>query len=295
MALYGRMILEALRFCRAAGLPCVHLHSGNVLIEDASGSGGGGGGPRSSTSGGGIGGAVCVVAEVELALLRLPAYSELLAKPRLPPGGGSFRVAREVLAFGHLLFEMVTGAELTAREIANWERALGAGALFPGPPAAWALLATIFLPAAGASAAPSLVDLLADPFFSVALPLAAPPAAPLDLHGSAAELIRAARRHYGDEVVCSPPGDAASSAGSASPEAKPKRSKRTKPESARRKSKQAAAAADDAAPSPPPEPALAEASLDAQLAAASLAEEPEGEDAEGADASAARQSIFDDE
>ena len=289
VALYGRMVLEALRFCRAAGLPCVHLHSGNVLLEDASGSGGGGGGPRSSTSGGGIGGAVCVVAEVELALLRLPAYSELLAKPRLPPGGGSFRVAREVLAFGHLLFEMVTGAELTAREIANWERALGAGALFPGPPAAWALLATIFLPAAGASAAPTLVDLLADPFFSVALPLAAPPAAPLDLHGSAAELIRAARRHYGDEVVCSPPGDAAS------PEAKPKRSKRTKPESARRKSKQAAAAADDAAPSPPPEPALAEASLDAQLAAASLAEEPEGEDAEGADASAARQSIFDDE
>ena len=69
--------------------------------------------------------------------------------------------------------------------------------------AAWAILSSIFLPAAGASAAPSLVDLLADPFFSVQLPLTAPPAAPLDLHGSAAELLRAARRHYGEEVVCS--------------------------------------------------------------------------------------------
>ena len=47
--------------------------------------------PLAAASAGGVRGG-----GVELALLRLPAYSELLAKPRLPPGGGSFRVAREV-------------------------------------------------------------------------------------------------------------------------------------------------------------------------------------------------------
>ena len=52
----------------------------------------------------------------------------------------------------------------------NSQRAAAQHARFPGPPAAWALLQRIFLPAADVARGPTLLELLADPFFSVALP-----------------------------------------------------------------------------------------------------------------------------
>ena len=90
---------------------------------------------------------------------------------------------RDIACFGLLLFELLTAAELTAQELSNWQAAVARNARFPGPSQAWALLRRIFLPDADVVRGPTLLELLADPYFSVALPPhtaphTAPPAAP---------------------------------------------------------------------------------------------------------------------
>ena len=58
VALYGRQVLEAMTYLAGTGVPTVHVHAGNVLLEHA---------PATGAAG------VCRVAEWELALLRAPA------------------------------------------------------------------------------------------------------------------------------------------------------------------------------------------------------------------------------
>lgn len=140
VALYGRQVLEGLRFLKLCGLPCVHTHSGNVLLDK-----------------GGQGATVCRISEFELALLGAVPYGRLLALPRLSHGSRGFKVSRDVIAFGHLLYEMLTSVQLTERELSSWRQKRSIARLQPGPPAAWAILAKIFLPSSESSCAPSLL------------------------------------------------------------------------------------------------------------------------------------------
>ena len=39
-ASYGRQVLEAMAFLTAAGLPCLHVHAGNVLVDGGENEGG---------------------------------------------------------------------------------------------------------------------------------------------------------------------------------------------------------------------------------------------------------------
>eukprot|EP00966_Prymnesium_polylepis_P234153 5415907-Prymnesium_polylepis.1 len=61
---------------------------------------------------------------------------------------------------------MLTSSQLTERELTRWAQIIDTGAPMPGPGAAWAILLRLFLPAPTAAKAPTLVELLADPFFS---------------------------------------------------------------------------------------------------------------------------------
>ena len=152
VASFGRQILEAMRFLQSVGLPCVHVHAGNVLLD---------------------GSGHCRLSEVELALLRAPSAGEQLARPARadepdePRRGvaeagsatadvrlaGGWSIGGDVVAFGHLLFELLTGREFTEQELLNWRRALRFGQHTAGPPctaapAAWHVLRRIFVPEA---------------------------------------------------------------------------------------------------------------------------------------------------
>ena len=152
VASFGRQILEAMCFLQSVGLPCVHVHAGNVLLD---------------------GSGHCRLSEVELALLRAPSAGEQLAQPARadepdePRRGvaeagsttadvrlaGGWSIGGDVVAFGHLLFELLTGREFTEQELAHWRRALRLGVHTAGPPctaapAAWHVLRRIFVPEA---------------------------------------------------------------------------------------------------------------------------------------------------
>lgn len=210
IALLGRQILEGLRFLRACGVPTAHVHAGNVLVR------------RVPTASGAPadGGWLVQFSEYENALLGLPHFAEQhgLAVPRLHAASTvAFTVSRDVLAFGHILHLLATGLELTDERLSKAVGARVPGPGFPGPPAAWALLERIFLPRKDMAKAPSLVELLAEPFFSVALPAAAqpPPAvAPPVLTAAAEKLLKTCRRRYGgDTLTISPAGVGAGGVG----------------------------------------------------------------------------------
>mmetsp|Transcript_23966 Transcript_23966/g.64284 ORF Transcript_23966/g.64284 Transcript_23966/m.64284 type:complete len:291 (-) Transcript_23966:311-1183(-) len=175
----SEQVLEGLRFLRACGLPCSHAHAGNVFIDKLEG-----------------GAVACRISEYELSLLGASPFGVLLAIPRPAPGARAFSVGRDVLAFGHLLYEMLTSSQLTERELTRWAQIIDTGAPMPGPGAAWAILLRLFLPAPTAAKAPTLVELLADPFFSVDLSHAAheAPAEPPRWEGATSSLLKAARR-----------------------------------------------------------------------------------------------------
>ena len=124
----GREILEGLLALRCLGLPCPHLHSGNVFVHfDASGQ------PS------------CRISDFELAILHVPAASRNLAKPRPLPGRPLPSI--EVIAFGHLLYEMLTGGAELTRAALDGLASRAATARYLAPAAAWNVVREIFLPA----------------------------------------------------------------------------------------------------------------------------------------------------
>ena len=99
--LLGRQILEGLKFLRSCGLPCACVHSGNVLMRSEE---------------------WCVVSEMELDLAGLEPISGVTVQMERPgpdgttivvPAAASAWVVGEkepaVAAFGHILFEMLSG------------------------------------------------------------------------------------------------------------------------------------------------------------------------------------------
>ena len=70
------------------------------------------------------------------------------------------QVSREVVVFGQLLFEMLSGAELSDVELSSWHEAelMSSKDTRRAP---WPILQRIFLPSVSASKAPTLLDLLA--------------------------------------------------------------------------------------------------------------------------------------
>ncbi|XP_008551911.1 slowpoke-binding protein isoform X1 [Microplitis demolitor] len=81
----GRQILEALLFLKDRGYPTIHLHSGNVAIQNG----------------------MARVAGLENSLLGFTSRIYPLVSTRAPYG-----TCIESICFGHLLFEMTTGYEL---------------------------------------------------------------------------------------------------------------------------------------------------------------------------------------
>ena len=184
----------------ACGLPVAHLHARNVLVR------------RASTVAGAPShaGLECVLSEFELALLCAPTYAEQrqLAMPRLAVGATQpYSVSRGAVAFGHVLYEMSTGRELTEAELLR----VGGSSHVPDPAfggaaAAWSILEKIFLPRMEQPKGASLVELLAEPFFSVELPSAAASASAVapSFVGRAATLLKASRKRYGGELLTVP-------------------------------------------------------------------------------------------
>lgn len=131
-----------MRFLSACGLPGAHVHAGNVIVDRRDG------------------GWTCRISEWEMALYGAPSHSSYLAMPRLAHGARSFSVSRDVLTFGHLLYELLSCEQLTERELSRWQQSENESesvALSRSPAAAWALLANIFLPQPHATQAPTLI------------------------------------------------------------------------------------------------------------------------------------------
>ena len=159
---------------------------------------------------------VCRISEFELALVFAPAYCDdrQLARPQLSPGAVPFSLPREVVVWGHLVYEMLTCAELTQPALLQWSERAARGEPQPGPPLLWQLLALIFLPLSTVSVGPTLEELsrTADAE-GATLPLDArrevercsPQMPPAAAEGtSTAALLGEARRHYGTRLVCTP-------------------------------------------------------------------------------------------
>ena len=229
---FGREILEGLATLSALGIPFPHLHAGNILIDV-----------------GGEGQPTARLAEYELAVLGAVTSRAPLGQrpPSAPP------LSEEVVRFGHVLHEMLTGRELTpvalealklrfaahmaaqpsASEAAAGGAASGAAsgasngaamaspppksALHPlaGPPEAWDVVRSIFLPEAhdGARPIPTLTSLLALPLFATtsrdeALAATANCAASLLAASMAAPqraLLASARSTHPDSIASEPP------------------------------------------------------------------------------------------
>jgi PX domain-containing protein kinase-like protein len=95
--MYGRQILEALRFLHSKGLPHGHVHAGNVIVQDG----------------------VAKLMDVENIILGLPSFY----RPFFMQHGkiNNFE-GIDVYSFGHLMFEMSMGfplQESLARQISD--------------------------------------------------------------------------------------------------------------------------------------------------------------------------------
>lgn len=88
VARFGRQILEALVALRSKGIVCEHLSTGNVLIDDGN----------------------ARISDIFTPLLAIDRYRDVreLTVPL------ESKVALDLLLFGHVLYEMATGAELTS-------------------------------------------------------------------------------------------------------------------------------------------------------------------------------------
>ena len=93
IAKFGRDVLEGMLFLKQLGVPCYHLHAGNVLVDPPHG---------------------CVLADFENNVLGVPPrHAEIirtLAAKHVQP---------DVACFACILFEMASGSELTSIEAAD--------------------------------------------------------------------------------------------------------------------------------------------------------------------------------
>ena len=150
---FGREVLEGLIALKSLGLPCPHLHAGNVFLE-LHGTG------QLPT---------CRISEYELALLGASTGAGQLARPT------NTAASEELVCFGHILYEMVTGVELTKPAL-DALATRPSSAAPPGPTPAWAMIRDIFVPLPAAKVYPDtarsqhthlcLEDLLSDSFFA---------------------------------------------------------------------------------------------------------------------------------
>ena len=195
-------MLEGLRFLSDAGLPCVHVHAANVMVQQ----------PPDEPH------LICRISEFELALVFAPAYGDdrQLARPQLSPGAVPFSLPREVVVWGHLVYEMLTCAELSQPALLQWSERAARGEPQPGPPLLWQLLALIFLPLPTVGVGPTLEELsrTADAHGftlpdapSMRVASCSPRMPPDAAEGTpTAALLSEARKHYGTHLVCTPMG-----------------------------------------------------------------------------------------
>eukprot|EP01051_Picozoa_sp_SAG22_P006317 SAG22_NODE_408_length_10942_cov_6.157429_2_plen_372_part_00 len=84
VALYGKQVLEAMAYLHTLGLPCTGIHTGNILMRASD---------------------WCQVADFEGCAVGLPPYK-------------AERVMQsDILAFGHILYEMAVGSALDTAEL----------------------------------------------------------------------------------------------------------------------------------------------------------------------------------
>ena len=118
---------------------------------------------------------------------------------------------------------MLTAKELSESELSRCVGARLLSPVFPGPVAAWNIVFSIFLPSADVARGPTIVELLAEPFFSVELPPvwtdACAAATPPVFSGCAAALLKASRKRYGGDIVTIQPVTAADAKAAADAEA----------------------------------------------------------------------------
>jgi hypothetical protein len=118
---------------------------------------------------------------------------------------------------------MLTAKELSESELSRCVGARLHSPVFPGPVAAWNVIFSIFLPSADVARGPTIVELLAEPFFSVELPPvwtdACAAATPPVFSGRDAALLKASRKRYGGDIVTIQPVTAADAKAAADAEA----------------------------------------------------------------------------
>ncbi|CAH1101102.1 unnamed protein product [Psylliodes chrysocephalus] len=130
IALYGRQILEALKFLRDKGLPYGHLHTGNVIIEN---------------------GRVKLL-DIENGILGVPSFYRPYFMQHKKINSMD---AIDVYCFGHVLYEMMFGNPLHESITDNIQNC-----------AIKNILARILSSEACKNGLPTINDLLADPFFA---------------------------------------------------------------------------------------------------------------------------------
>ncbi|PIK44039.1 putative PX domain-containing protein kinase-like protein [Apostichopus japonicus] len=131
--LYGRQILEALKFLHEKDFPYGHLHAGNVVLE----------------------GNACRLLDIENSLLGLPGYYR--------PYIVQFRKintmqAVDVYCFGHLLYEMTFGNPLNAASKDDFPHTV--------PPQIKDVLESILTTEACKTKMPTIDELLENPLFA---------------------------------------------------------------------------------------------------------------------------------
>ncbi|XP_018563399.1 PX domain-containing protein kinase-like protein isoform X2 [Anoplophora glabripennis] len=130
IALYGRQLLEALKFLHDKGLPYGHLHTGNIMIENER----------------------VKLLDVENGILGVPSFYRPYFMQHRKINNLQ---AIDVYCFGHVLYEMMFGAPLHESVIEY----------IPDCPIK-SILQRILSPDACKNGLPTVADLLNDPFFS---------------------------------------------------------------------------------------------------------------------------------
>ncbi|CAH3018679.1 unnamed protein product [Porites evermanni] len=132
--LFGRQILEAVKFLHDKGIPFGHLHSGNLVID----------------------GNVCRLLEIESGLLGVPSIHR---HRYVPLKKIQEKEAEDVYCFAHVLYEMFSGEPLRTSTLKDLP------AHCPSQLRS-ILLSILSDEACNKTGLPSVADLLANPFFT---------------------------------------------------------------------------------------------------------------------------------